>query len=480
MTDVILIQPGNIFPNEGFEFKRAGGLWTGTPPLGLAYMAAYIRKSGHSVKIIDLNKEYKTVELFLKFISIESPIAVGITCVTATAPYVKKIAEILKENFPKIKIIIGGPHVNAVKHNIFDEIKDSDFFVLGEGEHTLNEIILNIKNKKPLDKIKGTIYKKGKKIIINELRETIKNLDELPFPARDLLNLDYYINPLNILTSRGCPYGCIYCDQSTFGLKWRPRSAENVYEEIKHISENYTKYLPRGIDIADDSFNIDINRAKKILDLVYENNLGVKLNFGNGLRMNTIDEEFLTKLKRNGSETVFYGIESLDDDVLLKAHKGQNFSIIKRVIELTKKSKIKVGGFFIVDLPGMNDEKAKITIKRLSGLNLDYYGFSFATPYPGTELHRLINTEENYNVLHEDLSIDKDQPFYESKDFTKEEKIALYNKMCSVRNKLILKRYLTPKAISQKLVSIRSLKDVKRIWRHFYNLVSNTKKRYIN
>ncbi|MBS3163658.1 cobalamin-dependent protein, partial [Candidatus Woesearchaeota archaeon] len=304
---ILLINPpleGNI--NSGLDNIKV--------PLGLAYIAAYARKHGFDdIKILDakiqrdikkINEElwhfgmpYKDVELYIRDYN---PDVVGIhSAYTVYERDALKIAEIVKKINKKIIVIFGGAHVSADPGSV---LKSGfvDISVRGEGEITFYDILKHIESKKSLNNILGTAVLVDGKLKLNPLRLLMENLDDLPFPARDLLNMqDYLEHPLNaigtmrspatdVITSRGCPFNCVFCSIHTiWGKTWRARSPENVVDEIEQLIKDYGI---KQIRFQDDNISLDKKRMHEICDEIINRKLNIRWDTPNGIAIWTLDE----------------------------------------------------------------------------------------------------------------------------------------------------------------------------------------------
>jgi len=362
-----------------------------SPPLGIGYIGAVLEKSGHIVKIIDAPTLGYSLKDILKEFKEFQPEVVGITCLTPD--FHKSIdlaSEIKKEK--RIPIIIGGPHVTAdpeetMKYDCFD------FGVIGEGEETILELIERIQKndfEDPSD-IMGIIYKKNGKIIRTPPRPFIKNLDEIPFPARHLMpSFDqYHPTPASyknlpvgtLMTSRGCPFKCVYCDRAIFGNMYRFRSPKNVVDEIELL---VNKFEARELRLWDDTFNARPERVIEICKEIIRR--GIKVSWTCLGRVNFVTDELIDWMKKAGCWQISFGIESGDDEILKKIKKSQTTEMVKKALTICQKHKMGTRGFFIIGLPGDTEETMQKTIDFAKSLPLDVAGFYVTIPFPGTEL----------------------------------------------------------------------------------------------
>lgn len=413
------------------EFKVA--------PLGLAYIAGVLKKNGLEVKILDMTVEPLTKNGFQRFLESYKPNIVGFTAMTPFYPGVKNWIRLTKKVLPKAYTILGGPHATLLKEEILLEFSSLDIVVHGEGEETMLEIAQG----KNLNTILGIAFRTPEFIKTNPPRPFIKNLDLLPYPARELLKLERYDLPLSILTSRGCPYGCIFCASSKiWGRSWRARSAQNVVDEIEYLYKkifNPRKKSNHGanIGILDDTFNLNLGRAQEICDGIIKKKLNKKFAIGFwGMRADLINKELVTKLKKANCREIWLGIESGQQKILDNLNKNINLNQIRKGVKLIKEAGIKVGGNFMIGSPGETLSMARKSIKFAKELNLDRIGYTLIAPFPTTKLHKWVKSHgkflsknwENYAGFPYKDYKGKDSywPVFETDDFSKEERMEAF------------------------------------------------------
>jgi len=382
---VVLIQPN-------YNVKKDAEIWTANPPLGLLYLAAVLEKAKIPVKIIDANVLNLTSTQTVDLIKKEQPTHVGFSILTPAADWSWQVVKKLPRQMIKIA---GGPHVSALPKEALR--KGFEIAVIGEGEETLWEIVQG----KKLAAIKGICYKKGRQILTNPLRPPL-NPNQLPLPARHLIvkggtDKPYlsagtrYYPWAQILTSRGCPYNCYFCNKNIFGYHYRPRTPANVLKEIDFLVK---KYRVKEIDFYDDNFNFDIQRAEKIMDLIIKKKYQLYLRFSNGLRADKITKRLLKKMKAAGTDYIAFGIESGDEEVLQKIPKAETLDQIRKAVLLTKEAGIPVIGFFILGLLGDTRPSMQRTIDFATSLPFDRIILNIAAPYPGTRMWGMIKAAE--------------------------------------------------------------------------------------
>jgi radical SAM superfamily enzyme YgiQ (UPF0313 family) len=371
------------------------------PPLGLAYIASMLRQS-HEVKIIDSNILNYTIGDVERELRSFNPDVVGITSVTPSIYEAYKVAETAKKVREDCIVVLGGPHATFTPRQTMEECKYIDIIVKGEGEETTRELIENIEKGASLKGVKGITFREKNEIIDTEPRPFIKNIDNIPFPSRDLLPMHLYnfngVKYTTMLTSRGCPFGCSFCSSSRlFGGCWRGRSPENVLEEMKIV---YEEYGIRNIEFIDDTFTLDQKRAEKICDGIIEQ--GWDISWGASSRVDTLSRELAEKMKKAGCWIIFLGIESGSQKILDAIGKRITLEQAKKAVKILKEAGIQVLGSFIIGFLQDTKETIKETIKFAKSLNLDYAEFSILTPYPGTPIFDY--AKKNNMLLTEDWS----------------------------------------------------------------------------
>ena len=378
---VLLVQPN-------YQQKKDAAIWGINPPINLAYIAAVLEKEGIEVEILDANLLNYSPQQVVDHARKKNINYVGLSILTPAHNYCVKVAKLLPE---EIMSVAGGPHAAGLPDEL---LRDGfDTVIRGEGEYAMLDLVTG----KNMKEIKGLSYMKDNEIMHNEDRPPL-DPNALPLPARHLLikngvNKPYasegtrYFPWSPIFTARGCPYSCYYCNKSTFGTCFTPRTPENVLAEIIEL---VTKYKVKEIDFYDDCFNFDMARAEKILDLIIAEKIKIYLRFSNGLRADKISEDLLIKMKQAGCDYIAYGIESGCQEILDKIPKAIKLETIRKAVALTKKQGITTVGFFMLGLIGDTEETMQRTIDFAKELDPDVALFNIAIPYPGTKMWQLI------------------------------------------------------------------------------------------
>lgn len=342
------------------------------PPMGLAYIGAVLKQDRHEVRIIDA-ASYSCKRLEREILA-TNPDVVGITCWTIERVQTFKTAQISKQCVPQAKIIIGGQHATAFPEHMF-KLAHADVVVLGEGEETMSELMSCFENNDDISHIRGIVYQNGSKTIYTEPRELIEDLDGIPFPIYDDFDLKRY-NGLPetkslaaaIITSRGCPYDCIYCSSAIFWKRrWRSRTSENVLGEIEWL---YRDYNVRSLIFFDDLFFLNKNRAIEICKGIIEKNL--ELSWVAEGRVNSVDRELLQWMKKAGCYRIDYGVESGSPQILKNINKKITVGQIKRTFKLTHEVRIKPDAYLMVGNPGENEKTINETIQLMKEIK-PYY-----------------------------------------------------------------------------------------------------------
>jgi radical SAM superfamily enzyme YgiQ (UPF0313 family) len=425
MAKIILIDP--------FGWQGASSGNNAFPNIGIAYLIPVLHKTGHNIKIIDLNNEYKSDNEILKIIHDYNPNIIGFSVKTSTMKYVRDLSKKIKEKMPKTVIILGGPHATLTWYNLIQEPLFDIIFV-GEGEDTLPILCNNIIENIPINDLPGVITKDTYKDKLNLNYPFVSlenNLNILSFPEYDLFpqNVkDSIKKSYPLVTSRGCVYQCIYCSVPKIsGKKFRKRSCESIIEELKFIK---AKYSIKKFEIVDDIFNFDINRCKEICLAFIKENLNLKWTCPNGLRADRVDKELAELMFKSGCCSVMIGIENTDPNILKTIKKGETIEDIEKGVKIFKKAGINVGGYFIIGLPGDSFQSQKESIKFVKKMRINAF-FNMLVPYPETELWNWAKTNTRFlknieNGLHFTNDLTQNISVIETDDFSASERQEAY------------------------------------------------------
>lgn len=409
------------------------------PPLGLLYLASYLERAKHTVKILNITVLKYPLHKIIRDLKEFQPDLVGLSL--SSNSFLKSlriINEIKKELH--VPIVVGGPHVI-----IFQEksllIKNIDFGVYGEGEETLVELANALENGTDLASIKGLIYKKNGTIIKNEERPLIEDLDQILFPAYHLINFKDYKNsrfekaPFTALfISRGCPFDCSFCLKNT---RYRIRSVNNVISEILFL---YRTYGIKKILFWDSTFTVYKAWIQEFAEKIKK--LPFRIEYTCYARVDKVDDDILRWLKESGCINISYGLESFDQNCLNIMNKHTTPAMIMKAIELTKKYDIRTYCMFIFGTPGETKESLNTSIRFILSNFLEFIQIRPLQIMPGTKFYQdylkmggkdfwsEINRGRNANMT----------PLPVNSNFTKKQ---LYR----IIRKTVLKYYLKPTTI---------------------------------
>jgi len=370
------------------------GLWSypSHPHTGIGYLSAMLDKEGIENDVLDMRLGYNLKDLLAK-INKFKPDLVGLTIMTYRHGVAYELIEKIQN--PNYKIVVGGPHVSTMRSKVLEDC-NANFAVKHEGEFTLLELCKG----KPVSSIKGLIFRDNNEIIENEDRPFIKNLDSIPFPTYRKFELRKYDRKvIMIVTSRGCPYNCIYCPvKLTMGKAFRARSPENVVEEIKYwYARRY-----RIFEIADDNFTLYKDRVYEICDLIEKFNLrDLVIKCTNGVRADTVDRDLLKRMKQAGFNHLDFGVEAGNDKILRRIKKGIDIATIEQTIKNACELGYDVGLFFMVGHPSETPSDVRDSIKLALKYPVSYAYFYNIIPFPGTELFDWIKSN-NYFIKNPD------------------------------------------------------------------------------
>lgn len=397
---VLLLHP----PNNDVYSKFDRGILKRLP-IGLAYIAAAIRDAGFELEILDAEALNMGIKECVALIQKKDIDILGITATTPLITIAHQIAKEVKAHNLAIETILGGPHASSMPSETLKVFVSFDYIVLGEGELTIAELLKTIDRGKIPYNIAGVGFRDNGKIIINKKRDFIKDLDSVSLPLRDIFPNEKYLDPTNYsgtytlaVTSRGCPYNCIFCGSaSVWGKSIRFRSAENILDELEIIVE---KLKIKNITFSDDTFTLKKERVLKLCKGIIERKLGI--NFHCSSRADTIDEDRILALKKAGCQGIGFGFESGDNDILKVIKKGITVDDIRRAAELTKKHGLQAYASYMLGNPGETNETIKKTIELALELKTDRTQFCIATPFPGTELWAM--AKQQNKIKHKDFS----------------------------------------------------------------------------
>lgn len=455
MKSIVLVNP---FPKDASGINES----TVSQPLGIAYIAAVLEREGFKCYIIDANILRLDNDMVLERIGEINPSIVGISINVVTGWVGLDLSQKIKERYSDILVILGGPQANiCVEENLISSRADA--IVSGEGEITMLEIAKRYRegNNNIFRGVKGVICKDNNDIIVNEPRERIPDLDSLPHPAYHLLpDLQLYLTrarrkpAASIITSRGCPFQCIYCNKNIFGNHLIALSADRV---IGLLDMLINKYGVKQIDIYDDNFTLDKKRTNDIFDKIIERRYDLAINLQTGVRADSMDRELIFKMKNAGVFKIGFGVESGSRAILKIAKKQLDLDKVLEATRLAKEAGIMTYGFFILGLPGETVATMQQTIDFAKKMDPEIANFCIAIPFPETELYEMVKKEGKFLI---DTAKHSSYGFYGSRAFfeyggLKETTLLRYYR------KAYYTFYFRPKKIIRSITSIKSLDELK-------------------
>jgi radical SAM superfamily enzyme YgiQ (UPF0313 family) len=432
------------------------------PPLGLVYIAACLKRADFEVEILDPTFEgLKYAENRLKKTDYDM---LGVSCYTMNYNKGLRFAGIAKRMNPNCVIVFGGVHPTILADEVISE-KFVDIVCVGEGEETMVELSIAIKKGQPLSNIRGIIYRENGKIVRNPPRPLRVNLDDIPFPCRELLPIRKYLNAqigraawtveqpaTSILATRGCPFHCTFCSSHLiFGRRVRYRSPSNVVDEIVDLVANYRI---KGLSFIDDTFTL---RREFVSEICKEiRNRRLRIEWACNARPDTVTKEMLKEMKEAGCVVVAYGVESGNQkilDAILK--KGITLEEVRNAFRITSEVGIKTDAYFMIGTPGETIDDIEETINFAKNLRPDAVNFSLTIPMPKTELFELAKKEGNI------IASSWDEYDYTGKP------IFISNKFDSVTVRKLFRKakisfYLNIAFMLRQLISIRNFRDLKK------------------
>ena len=424
MIDVVLIRCG----------MPAGSNELLNPPLGLLYLAAYIRPLGYQSHVIDLKVEALSQADIVERIKRIKPELIGLSAFTTEAISLHVVAKKLKSEFPQIDIVAGGPYPTSDPETVLAD-PSIDYAVTGEGEKTFEELLEKLGNGDDVSQIDGLAYRDAEgRVIQNRTREPIMDLDSLPWPAWELVDIGRYskyyaATPvgkgayLPVFTSRGCPYQCSYCHR-IFGKRFRARSASNVIAEIEEIRD---RFAIKRIEFCDDNFNLDEQRAKKICEYILKRAPGSRLSFSNGLRADLMTKDLIHHMRDAGTYFISYAVESATPRIQRMLKKNIDLPKAREVISLTVDAGIYTNGFFIIGFPTETKEDVKRTISYACSTRLHSMSAFILVPFPGTRIYKEYSSD--WKRLHKKDIFDFHSGLVNCSEIPNDELLALKRRM---------------------------------------------------
>ncbi|HHT9158615.1 MAG: hypothetical protein A2099_07205 [Planctomycetes bacterium GWF2_39_10] len=458
-TDIVFIAPP-AYSNaiEQKPNKQSGHL----PNLGICSLAAVVEREGYKVFILDaVALQYSLLQV-VDEVKTKNPKYVGLSAMTHSISYAAMVAKFIKEKCPSVKIILGGVHITSATEETLKKYPEYfDVAIIGEGEVTLIELMRTFENREVLSKVAGIAFLVNGEVVKTKPRELVKNMDALPFPAWHLLpDLRTHYTPTlisaggissnHLVTSRGCPGKCIFCDTSVTGHMVRGYSADYVLEMIDIL---HKKYKIDDIQFNDDTFVTLRKRLFDICEKLISKNY--KLKWSCDARASDVTEEGLKLMKAAGCWQIAYGVETGSPRIMEFLKKRVTFDQIRNACKWAKKAGISTKGFFIIGHPTETRESIQETLDFMLSLDLDVIGVTFFTVYPGSPIYSSIHEYGTFNPDWNCVNTYEVGNFLPN-GFTAEE-------LAEFRKHILMRFYFRPRQILKYVANVRSVYDLYRL-----------------
>ena len=430
-------------------------------PIYLAYIVAVVEEAGLEVAFIDAVMEEMSIDDFGEAVSEVGPDLVVIECSTPSINYDLESARAAKESSAGTFVVLIGSHSTFFHEQILRDNPAIDAVVRGEAEITIRELALSLARGDDLSQVQGLTYRAGSDVLVNPPRPLIEDLDSLPFPARHIVRHDGYRAaiysgdyPTAMVSSRGCPYSCVYClwPETLYGHKFRARSAANVVDEMEHVVRDY------GVDeiyFDDDCLTINKKRVMEMCRLLLER--GVDVDWIVQARVDSVDREMLAAMKEAGCHYVLFGVESGSPKMLEIMKKRITLDRVRQAFKDCRDLGIKTQAYFLFGVPGETQETIEETIEFAKELEGDSTQFAIAIPHPGTELYQTC-MDNGWLIFDSWEDFAAEGSLIETADLTRRD-------VEQARVRAYRRYYFNPKFVAKSVLRVRSLQDVKRLFR---------------
>jgi len=459
---IILISPPEMIAGEeggtGFGARSFVKQLRVLPPLGLAYIAAELKLLSHEVELLDANVLRIGPDEIVRRVSASAPDVIGITCVTPLFPIVVEICRLLKKNLPGIPIIVGGPQV-TIMPGLTMENPVFDYGIEGEAEIAMPLLLDAIAGGGSPKGIGGVLFREGDKVVGGGSAD-LKPIDDIPFPARELLPNHLYFDMTtegqrvsSIMTARGCPYRCAFCERYIRGGHYRMRNAGSVVSELEEL---IAKYGCSEVVIYDDTFTANKKRAAEICETILSR--GLKFRWDCRTRVDCVDPALLRLMARAGCSRISFGVESASADTLELFNKKITIDQVRQAFDWTRSAGIRILAYFMLGAPEESRETIKKTIDLSIELKPDFAYYSIVVPYPGTDLYDtalnkgLIKFDYWKEYVRTEGALHEPVPMFEHGDVTRAH-------LVSTLKSAYRRFYLRPAYILKRFRSIKSLSD---------------------
>lgn len=385
----------DVFLTHGYfleEDEKEQAIMRPYPPLGLLYISAFLKE--HDVKTMVFDTTFSSFEELKKALEKNKPALVALYANLMTKINLIKVMRFIRSN-PKLsetKIVLGGPDVTYNKENYM--AAGADFLVIGEGEQTMLELAEAIKNDRSVAEITGLVHWNEKEMVVNPPRVKIKQVDELPMPDREAIDLETYLSAwkerhgsstISLSTQRGCPYTCNWCSTAVYGQSYRRRSATLVADEVELLIE---RYQPDSLWFVDDVFTVSHKWISELHDEFIQR--GIAIAFECITRAERLTDEVLEQLKAMGCSKIWIGAESGSQKIIDEMDRRVDVNVVREQIRKARQVGIGTGTFIMLGYPNETMSDIKETVHHLKTSNPDHFTITVAYPIAGTSLYEQV------------------------------------------------------------------------------------------
>lgn len=390
--DIIFVNPPYERVAPGYAFVKH--ITNNSPSLGLLHLAAAVRLHDYNPSIIESDIFNLSVDKVAAKIIAQKPQYLGISLFTIGVWAAWNIAKKVKASLPDIIVIVGGPHISSMGKETIERFREFDVAVSGEGEKVLMELLTALEANKSLATVPSIIYRDEFGVHQTPGKPVERILDDLPFPAWDLLAdfphaykpaiYDFPQGPVaTIAASRGCPFHCKFCDTSTFGAKVRHYSPGVVFDMMKHLHETYGV---RHIGFVDDLFLASKIRVTELCQMILDSKLDIT--WSCTARVDTVKPSVLDIMKKAGCWEISFGLETGSNDLLRKMDKAAEVEKSEQAVNWTAQAGIRTKGLFMLGFPGEDEHTIEQTKDFIRRIPMTIMNLSKFTPYPGSPIYR--------------------------------------------------------------------------------------------
>lgn len=462
---VVLVNPPvSLEDRYGRDMQKFGAV---SEPLGLAYIAGYLEARNIPVRILDAAAEGLSAAAVVEALQRWNARLIGISILTTTFGAVQGLCAQIRRALPDSLIVLGGPHSTALPERTLEEIPEADIACIGEGEQTMAEIAAGFGVRGAFLDVRGICLRHGTEIRRTPERPFVQHLDDLPPPARHLLPMGKYRLTASrvagegfcptIIVARGCPFACTYCSR-TFGRTFRAHSIPRIVGEIQQL---VAAYGVKQVNIEADTLTVKKRFLRSLCQALIDSGLHRRIKWTCESRVDTIDAEMLSLMRRAGCWQISYGVETGSQRLLDLINKGVTLRQVEEAFRLTKAAGITIRGFFMLGLPTETRAESWATINFAKRLDPLWAQFTITVPYPGTRMFAdlqqqgLIRTYDwrRYNTWSGWKGEDQ-IPFVPPGRTIQE--------LAGLQKKALRAFYLRPKVVLRFLKTMESVEDLKK------------------